>query len=280
MPRFLAVLGLPIAAAGLLAAGCASVAGRGDAEGAFTSATPAGLTLVASQPALRSGASNLTVQLWARPDRHAGRHFRTYEQLTLTLRSDADRGAGQAPGLRLPARYPDRDCFLDLRCVDLNADGTDEIILTEGYSGCGWSPGRHAVFAIEGGRIVPVGEFATEELDCDELAALPDGRRAIPCTYAIGEMAHCAQPRWSDYYSYDGARLVLVNRALPEAFRAWPEELTRELAGHPHDAELWYFLGRAHLVLGDDRQALACFRQADALGYSAHQDEAGAFNRR
>ena len=270
-------MSLVLGISSLIASGCASF-DSSDSAVDFTSAPVEGLILVASADAHSPGVTNLQVQLWAKADRQSEWHFRQYSRLTLVLSSGVVSTAPEVRGLRLPSRFPDRECHLTLRCLDMNADGTDEIIMTEAYNGCGWDPGRHALFAITNGQVLAVAELPTEELGCSKEIMLPDGRVAIPCTYAIGDMAHYAQPRWSDYYTYDGVKLRLVNSKLPNAFREWPRVLSKELAVHPQDGELWYFLGRAHLVMGNSDEALACFRKADEQGYSAHSSDARAGN--
>ena len=86
--------------------------------------------------------------------------------------------------------------------------------------------------------IVPIGEVASEELYCDDILS-GETTDTIPCTYAIGDsMGHCAQPRWTDYYRFDGTSLKLANSEMPARFRKWPDELRRILKTSPTDAEI------------------------------------------
>ena len=230
-----------------------------------------GMTEISSMPVKSGELGHMTAVLLGRrrgPSTGAYQHF---DDLTLATRIDSPTGTNwTGAGVRARSRSPDDPSSIEMRCLDLNADGRDEIVVIESYAGCGWDPGVYRVFTTRGREVVPIGEVASEELGCDSSLSA-EARETLPCTYAIGDsLGHCGQPRWTDYYRFDGTRLILANKEMPRQFRKWPDELRRLLQTSPSDAELWYFLGRALLILSRDEEALLAFRNASDLGYRAH----------
>jgi len=153
-----------------------------------------------------------------------------------------------------------------LECIDLNGDGTDEVIVTENRPGASWQPSCAFVFSLAPGKLIQVATVTSQYPI--QLTRLDDHRTLIPVTYAIGRtLAHFAQPRWTDYYGFDGKQIFLANRLWPEQFRDWPRALGSCLKEHPDDSELWYFLGRAYEALGQAQNAKPAFDKAKSLGY-------------
>ena len=228
------------------------------------------MTVLATRALPSAVSPKLAIALLGRKGKPDCGAYHHYEDLTLTTYAD---GAGATnwtgAGVRVRSRREEEPSRLELACMDLNADGRDEIIVVESYSGCGWDPGVYRVFTIADGAILPVGEVSSEEVGCERFLEA-GGRDTVPFTYAIGGLAHLAQPRWTDYYRYDGTRLVIANNDRPALFRKWPDELRGLLKDRPDDAELWYFLGRALLILSNDGEALDAFRRASDLGYRAY----------
>jgi hypothetical protein len=154
-----------------------------------------------------------------------------------------------------------------LQCIDLNNDGTDEVMVDQGRVGASWTPGCAFVFRVRAKGFALVGTITSHyEIRVRDLDG--DNRREIPSTYAIGTtMPHSAQPRWTDYYGYNGRRMALVNSRLSAQFPEWPAQLKRALAKHPDDPELLFFLGYSYGILGRDREAKGAFAKARSLGY-------------
>jgi hypothetical protein len=156
-----------------------------------------------------------------------------------------------------------------LECVDLNGDGTEEVIVHQTRPGASWIPSCAIVFKFTPESLVRVGTVTSHYPI--QLSPLIDRNEfVLPATYAIGKtLAHYAQPRWTDYYAFDGKQLRLANELCPEHYRACPRELEDLLVEHGNDAELWYFLGKAHQVLGHNKEAKPAFEKANSLGYKA-----------
>lgn len=154
-----------------------------------------------------------------------------------------------------------------LECVDLNGDGIDEVIVPQTRPGASWIPGCAFVYGLGSNKLFHVATIASHYPI--QISRLGDGNRpAIPSTYAIGKtLAHYLQPRWTDYYRYDGKQMILANSLCPERFRDWPRQLHQLLSEHGSDAELWYFLGKAYQALGNENEAVPAFEKARSLGY-------------
>lgn len=156
---------------------------------------------------------------------------------------------------------------IELQCLDLNNDGLDEVILIQGRVGASWLPGCAFVFMVRSNGLVPVGTI-TSHYDIQIGDVEGDRHYEITSTYAIGtKMPHFEQPRWTDYYGYDGTQMVLVNNRLSRQFLEWPAILTRALDAYPDDPELWFYLGDSYRILGRDQEAARAFTKAGLLGY-------------
>ncbi|MHC1763927.1 MAG: tetratricopeptide repeat protein [Verrucomicrobiia bacterium] len=178
------------------------------------------------------------------------------------------RNVSGALPLRDP-RFPnDPATSVALACTDLNEDGTDEVLVTQTYPGASWQPGCAFVFKLAEGRaLVHVGTI-TSHYPIRATSAGVTGRPVIPATYAIGQtLPHSEQPRWTDYYGFDGKALFLANRFAPEHFRNWPDNLMRLLQEHPDDAELWFFLARAYQALGEPQESAKVLAKANSFEY-------------
>jgi hypothetical protein len=156
-----------------------------------------------------------------------------------------------------------------LECVDLNGDGIDEVIVTQTRPGASWAPSCAFVFRLGPEKLVPVATITSHyPIPLTELDE--QSRPVLPSTYAIGKsLAHAAQPRWTDYYRFDGRQMLLANRFCPQQFRSWPKQLKDLLRNQETDGELWYFLGRACQALGKDQESSAAIERARSLRYSA-----------
>lgn len=178
------------------------------------------------------------------------------------------RNVSGALPLRDP-RFPnDPATSVALACTDLNEDGMDEVLVTQTYPGASWQPGCAFVFKLAEGRaLVHVGTI-TSHYPIRATSVGETGRLVIPAAYAIGQtLPHSEQPRWTDYYGFDGKVLFLANRFAPEEFRSWPDNLNRLLQKHPDDAELWFFLARAYQALGESRESAKVLAKANSFAY-------------
>lgn len=166
-------------------------------------------------------------------------------------------------------RFPDDPATsVALACTDLNEDGTDEVLVTQTCPGASWQPGCAFVFKLaEGKALVHVGTI-TSHYPIQATSVGETGRLVIPATYAIGQtLPHSEQPRWTDYYGFDGKVLFLANRFAPEHFQSWPGTLKRFLQKHPDDAEVWFFLARAYQALGEPQESAQALAKANSFEY-------------
>jgi hypothetical protein len=139
---------------------------------------------------------------------------------------------------------------VELECVDLNGDAVDEVVVTQWRTGASWAPGCAFVFKLGSDRLIRIATLTSHyEVKVERLDGFD--QLVIPVTFAIGTtLAHAAQPRWTDYYRFDGQRIISSNSALPQRFRAWPGTLESVLTDHRDDPEIWYYLGVACRILG------------------------------
>jgi hypothetical protein len=154
-----------------------------------------------------------------------------------------------------------------LECADLNEDELDEVLVTLNHPGASWTPGCALVFNLSSNKLAYVATITSHyPINLTRI----DGRNqwVIPATYSIGKtQPHFSQPRWTDYYRFDGRQMMLANSFWPQRFRHWPVELRDLLKEHPDDAELWYYLGRAFQALGNELDAATAWKKAISLGY-------------
>ena len=94
-------------------------------------------------------------------------------------------------------------------------------------------------------------------------------RLALAVEYCVGsdEIGHVGQPRWLDYFGCEGGRVGLVNGKFKDTYQDLRKELQETVARYPRDGELWFFLGRANELLGDQPAAQTSFAEARKLGY-------------
>jgi hypothetical protein len=156
---------------------------------------------------------------------------------------------------------------VELECVDLNGDAVDEVVVTQRRTGASWAPGSAFVSKLGSDRLIRVATLTSHyEVKVERL----DGydQPVIPVTFAIGTtLDHATQPRWTDYYRFDGQRIILANSVLPQQFQAWPGRLKRVLTDHPDDPEIWYYLGIADRILGKGLESERAFAKARSLDY-------------
>jgi hypothetical protein len=128
-------------------------------------------------------------------------------------------------------------------------------------------PGCVFVFNLASNKLACVATITSHE--AMRITKLGDhNQMAVPATYAIGKtLAHYAQPRWTDYWGFDGKQMIAANGLWSQQFRHWPAELKRLLEQHPDDAELWYYLGRAYEALGNGNEARLAMAKSKSLGY-------------
>jgi len=162
---------------------------------------------------------------------------------------------------------------MNLECLNLDCDAVDEVVITQWHRGASWTPGCAFVFKLVSNRLIRLATLMSHyEIKVERL----DGydHPVIPVTFAIGKtLAHVAQPRWTDYYRFDGQHMVLANSLLPQQFRHWPGELERVLTEHPDDPEIWYYLGVARKILGQGLESERAFAKAKSLGYQGPDTE-------
>ena len=162
---------------------------------------------------------------------------------------------------------------LELECLDLNGDGVDEVVVTQGHAGASWTPGCAFVFRLAANRLIPVATL-TSHYDINVERGADGEQSVIPITFAIGKtLAHVAQPRWTDYYRFDGQHMVPANSFMMQRFRAWPETLRNVLSDHSDDPELWYYLGVACKILSQGPESERAFSRAQALNYQEPDSE-------
>ncbi len=178
------------------------------------------------------------------------------------------RTASSAIRLQDPRFPDDAASSVALASADLNEDGTDEVIVARAHPGASWQPGCAFVFKLaERKALVHVGTI-TSHYPIRPTRVGDTGRLMIPSTYAIGQkLPHSEQPRWTDYFGFDGKVLFLANRFGAEQFRSWPEDLKRLLQKNPDDAELWFFLARAYEALGEPEESAKALAKANSLAY-------------
>jgi len=163
---------------------------------------------------------------------------------------------------------------MNLDCLDLNCDAIDEVVITQWRRGASWTPGCAFVFKLLSKQLIHLATLTSHyEIKIERF----DGYDypVIPVTFAIGKtLAHVDQPRWTDYYRFDGQHMVSANSLLPQQFRHWPGELERVLTEHPDDPEIWYYLGVARKILDQRKDSERAFARAKSLGYQGAVTEA------
>jgi hypothetical protein len=153
-----------------------------------------------------------------------------------------------------------------LECMDLNNDGLDEVVVTEEWRGASWEPGCALVFELAPDRLLEVGTLTSDcPVEVQRLAGYK--QLVIRISFGIGDLSHGDQPEWTDYYTYDGKRIVLVNDLLREEFRMLRKDIKNVLRKHSDDAELLYYLGVADKILGETKEANRASIMAKSLGY-------------
>ncbi len=155
-----------------------------------------------------------------------------------------------------------------IKAVDLDGDGADELVIDTGFQGASWAPDCAFVFQAATTGLVYLATLCSH--DDVMLLRCGDRRRlALAVDFCLGgdELGHMAQPRWLDYYSCQGARVVLVSAAFGNTYGPLRNELQETLIKHPRDGELWFYLGRANELLGDQPAAQTSFAEARKLGY-------------
>ncbi len=163
---------------------------------------------------------------------------------------------------------PIEQAHLWIKAVDLDGDGTDEIVIDTGFQGASWAPDCAFVF-----RAAPTGLVHLATLCSHDDVSLTgydrQQRLAVAVEYCVGsdEIGHVNQPRWVDYFGCESGRVGLVNGKFKDTYQGLRKELQETVAKYPRDGELWFYLGRAHELLGDPQTAQTSFATARKLGY-------------
>jgi Tetratricopeptide repeat len=239
---------------------------------AGTQAGETGRVVLAVQPIRKLGGSSAWAVITYQRERIAGteRAQKTFPnpELWMYVKSaDAYRCVFRKGSLDDPRFKGDPPLAVGLKCLDLNGDGIDEVVVTQERLGASWEPGCAIVFEPATNQLIPLATLTSHfRVNVERLGGYD--QPVISITYAIGTtLAHAAQPNWTDYYSYDGQRMILANGFLPKQFRAWPGDLKKVLRNHPDDPEIWYYLGAAYKILNETQKANRAFAKASSLGY-------------
>jgi hypothetical protein len=162
-----------------------------------------------------------------------------------------------------------------IKAVDLDGDGSDELVIDTGFQGASWAP--DCAFVFHAAKLVLV-HLATLCSHSDVWLTGYDRRQrlAVAVEYCVGsdEIGHVNQPRWPDYFGCEGVRVGLVNGKFKDTYQGLRKELQETLARYPRDGELWFYLGRAHELLGDQQAAQTSFAEARKLGYRERSAQA------
>lgn len=274
---------LALSCAAVLLAGCAvsKVIYLGPTEAA-SPAAPAEVHRVAAEAARAQGLqlfglvpckSQAAAQRWAAvaAQGKANKGFANARCFLLVATNGAAHLVSSSEPLNDP-RFgePIPRAHLWIKAVDLDGDGTDEIVIATGFQGASWAPDSAFVFRAASTGLVHLATLCSHG---DVWLAGYDRhqRLALAVEYCVGsdEIGHVGQPRWRDYFGCEGGRVGLVNGKFKDTYEDLRKELQETLARYPRDGELWFFLGRSHEVLGDQQAAQASFAEAHKLGYRA-----------
>ena len=158
---------------------------------------------------------------------------------------------------------------VDLRTLDLDADGRLEVIATlvraSRYIGTNYRTDVTTyVFANGKRRLRKVAKLdgASKNYDSEWpwVADLRgDGRYEIGNSYGVGLWEDVV---WTDIYAWRNGRCESVNREYPERFRGISAALNQKITEYPTDDGSYLYRGQAEEILGQPAASLRSYQQA------------------
>jgi hypothetical protein len=158
---------------------------------------------------------------------------------------------------------------LTVCAVDLDHDGTDEIVVDLGLMGADWDPDCAFVFQAATNKLKLIGTLCSH--DPITLVKMPrDQGAAIAMVYCVGGecIGHVNWPRWVDHVTCCDGKLVLSNESFPSTYKSLRTEIQKVLNEYHADPELFFYLGRANEILGDKKKAAAAYKKARSLKFT------------
>lgn len=144
--------------------------------------------------------------------------------------------------------------------MDLDGDGTPEVIVFSGFLAGSVEPIRFAPFKVQKGKLQPMGTLRCDEGFTPKPNDLRGSWRATT-KFALGVslMSHAERPRWTDIYEPRGGKYVCVDQEHVNTFGSPYSYIRSELAKFPFDSELIAYSAEYRALFGkwDQAQALA-----------------------